>query len=183
MVLIPTALPKFVNAQDSNPPPPRPSPPLTRGVRAGCGGIRHAQKLADFGCAIGTTARPCARQSRPIRAIWCGRRWRGLLPSPPAPLPLRGRGKTRANTFGVLKRALQRQAEAALPHSIIFGVLKRELQPNGIIPIATPGFTKTASSLNPPTPAPSPSFSRGERAGVRRDSKPTHLRTLVVRLV
>jgi 4-diphosphocytidyl-2C-methyl-D-erythritol kinase len=25
-----------------------------------------------------TTARPCARRFRPIRAIWCGRRWRGF---------------------------------------------------------------------------------------------------------
>jgi hypothetical protein len=36
--LILTALPKFVNAQDSN-------PPLTRGERAGSGGILHAQEV------------------------------------------------------------------------------------------------------------------------------------------
>ena len=36
--IIPTALPKFVNAQDSNPPSPRPSPSLTRGERARSGG-------------------------------------------------------------------------------------------------------------------------------------------------
>jgi hypothetical protein len=42
-----------------------------------------------------------------------------FLPSPPAPLPQRGRGEPRANAFGVLKRQLQHQAEAALPHSII----------------------------------------------------------------
>jgi hypothetical protein len=51
--VIPTALPKFVNAQDSNPPSPRPSPPLTRGERAGSGGILHAQEFVNSGSAIG----------------------------------------------------------------------------------------------------------------------------------
>ena len=36
-LLIPTAQPKSVNAQASNPPSPQPSPPLTRGERAGSG--------------------------------------------------------------------------------------------------------------------------------------------------
>jgi hypothetical protein len=53
--LIPTALPKFVNAQDSNPPSPRPSPPLSRGERAGSGGILHAQEFVNSGSAIGIT--------------------------------------------------------------------------------------------------------------------------------
>ena len=52
-LIIPTALPKFVNAQDSNPPSPRPSPPLTRGERAGSGGILHAQEFVNSGSAIG----------------------------------------------------------------------------------------------------------------------------------
>jgi hypothetical protein len=51
--IIPTALPKFVNAQDSNPPSPRPSPPLSRGERAGSGGILHAQEFVNSGSAIG----------------------------------------------------------------------------------------------------------------------------------
>jgi hypothetical protein len=55
MELIPTALPKFVNAQDSNPPSPRPSPPLSRGERAGNGGILHAQEFVNSGSAIGIT--------------------------------------------------------------------------------------------------------------------------------
>jgi hypothetical protein len=42
----------------------------------------------------------------------------GFLPSPPAPLPRGGRGVPRAKVFGVLKRQLQRWAEASLPHSI-----------------------------------------------------------------
>jgi hypothetical protein len=50
---LPTALPKFVDAQDSNPPSPRPSPPLTRGERAGSGGILHAQEFVNSGSAIG----------------------------------------------------------------------------------------------------------------------------------
>jgi hypothetical protein len=53
--LILTALPKFVNAQDSNPPSPRPSPPLTRGERAGSGGILHTQEFVNFDDAIGIT--------------------------------------------------------------------------------------------------------------------------------
>jgi len=52
------ALPKFVNAQDSNPPSPRPSP-LIR--------VQHLSSLR-----MGTDAL--------------------FSPSPPAPLPLRGRG-------------------------------------------------------------------------------------------
>jgi hypothetical protein len=42
---------------------------------------------------------------------------------------------------------------------------------------------KTASSQNPPTPAPSPPLIRGERVGVRGDSTPAHLRTLVAQLI
>ena len=41
---------------------------------------------------------------------------------------------------------------------------------------------KTASSQYPPTPAPSPPLLRGERVGVRGDSTPAHLRTLVAQL-
>jgi hypothetical protein len=51
--LIPTAQPKSVNAQASNPPSPRPSPPLSRGERAGSGGILHAQQFVNFDGAIG----------------------------------------------------------------------------------------------------------------------------------
>jgi hypothetical protein len=46
LVVIPTALPKFVNVQDSN-------PPLSRGERAGSGGILHAQQFVNFARAIG----------------------------------------------------------------------------------------------------------------------------------
>ena len=38
-LLIPTAQPRAVNAQASNPPSPRPSPPLTRGRGQGVGGF------------------------------------------------------------------------------------------------------------------------------------------------
>jgi D-alanyl-D-alanine carboxypeptidase/D-alanyl-D-alanine-endopeptidase (penicillin-binding protein 4) len=41
-----------------------------------------------------------------------------------------------------------------------------------LIPIAVADFIKTASRLNPPTPVPSPPLARGERVGVRGDSKP-----------
>jgi len=40
-----TALPKITKAHASNPPSPRPSSPLTRGERAGSGGIPHAQEV------------------------------------------------------------------------------------------------------------------------------------------
>jgi hypothetical protein len=42
-----------------------------------------------------------------------------ILFCPPAPLQCGGRGAPRANLFGVLKRQLQHQAEASLPHSTI----------------------------------------------------------------
>jgi exopolyphosphatase/guanosine-5'-triphosphate,3'-diphosphate pyrophosphatase len=51
--LIPIAEPKFVNASASNPPSPRPSPPLSRGERAGSGGIPYAQEFVNFDSAIG----------------------------------------------------------------------------------------------------------------------------------
>jgi len=53
--LIPIAEPKFINPSASNPPSPRPSPPLTRGERAGSGGILHAQQFVNFDGAIGIT--------------------------------------------------------------------------------------------------------------------------------
>ena len=51
--LIPIAEPKFINPSASNPPSPRPSPPLTRGERAGSGGILHAQQFVNFDGASG----------------------------------------------------------------------------------------------------------------------------------
>ena len=54
--LIPAALPKSVDAHASNPPSPQPSPPLTRGERAGSGGILHAQEFVNSGSAIGITS-------------------------------------------------------------------------------------------------------------------------------
>jgi hypothetical protein len=53
--LIPTAQPRSVNAQASNPPSPRPSPPLTRGERAWSGGIPHAQELVNSSSAVDST--------------------------------------------------------------------------------------------------------------------------------
>jgi hypothetical protein len=60
--LIPTALPKSVDAHASNPPSPRPSPPLTRGERAGSGGILQAQELVD---PVSATATTCQADSAP----------------------------------------------------------------------------------------------------------------------
>jgi hypothetical protein len=60
--LIPTALPKSVNAHASNPPSPQPSPPLTRGERAGSGGILQAQELVD---PVSATATTCQADSAP----------------------------------------------------------------------------------------------------------------------
>ena len=51
--IIPIAEPKFINPSASNPPSPRPSPPLTRGERAGSGGILHAQQFVNFDSTIG----------------------------------------------------------------------------------------------------------------------------------
>jgi hypothetical protein len=59
---IPTALPKSVDAHASNPPSPRPSPPLTRGERAGSGGILQAQELVD---PVSATATTCQADSAP----------------------------------------------------------------------------------------------------------------------
>jgi autotransporter translocation and assembly factor TamB len=52
VAVIPNAIPKFVNAHASNPPSPRPSPPLSRGERAGSGGILHTQEFLNFDSAI-----------------------------------------------------------------------------------------------------------------------------------
>jgi len=60
--LIPTALPKSVNAQASNPPSPQPSPPLTRRERAGSGGILQAQELVN---PVSATATTCQADSAP----------------------------------------------------------------------------------------------------------------------
>ena len=60
--LIPTALPKSVDAHASNPPSPQPSPPLTRGGRAGSGGILQAQELVD---PVSATATTCQADSAP----------------------------------------------------------------------------------------------------------------------
>jgi hypothetical protein len=60
--LIPTALPKSVDAHASNPPSPRPSPPLTRGERAGSGGILQAQELVN---PVSATATTCQADSAP----------------------------------------------------------------------------------------------------------------------
>ena len=59
---IPTAQPRSVNAQASNPPSPQPSPPLTRGERAGRGGILQAQELVD---PVSATATTCQADSAP----------------------------------------------------------------------------------------------------------------------
>ena len=53
LAVIPIAEPKFINPSASNPPTPRPSPPLTRGERAGSGGILDAQQFVNFDGAIG----------------------------------------------------------------------------------------------------------------------------------
>ena len=50
--VIPAAQPEFVNSSVSNPPSPRPSPPLSRGERAGSGGILHAQEFVNSERAI-----------------------------------------------------------------------------------------------------------------------------------
>jgi hypothetical protein len=60
--LIPAALPKSVDAHASNPPSPQPSPPLTRGERAGSGGILQAQELVD---PVSATATTCQADSAP----------------------------------------------------------------------------------------------------------------------
>jgi hypothetical protein len=56
--LTPTALPKSVDAHALNPP----SPPLSRGERAGSGGILQAQELVD---PVSATATTCQADSAP----------------------------------------------------------------------------------------------------------------------
>jgi len=67
--LIPTAQPKSVNAQASNPPSPQPSPPLTRGERAWSGGIPHAQELVDSGSAVDSTCEACPTPDTPAETL------------------------------------------------------------------------------------------------------------------
>ena len=66
--IIPIAEPKFINPSASNPPSPRPSPPLTRGERAGSGGILHAQQFVNFDGAIGISAQELADRLR-VKAV------------------------------------------------------------------------------------------------------------------
>ena len=67
--LIPTAQPKSVNAQASNPPSPQPSPPLTRRERAWSGGIPHAQELVDSGSAVDSTCEACPTPDTPAETL------------------------------------------------------------------------------------------------------------------
>jgi hypothetical protein len=67
--LIPTALPKSVDAHASNPPSPQPSPPLTRGERAWSGGIPHAQELVDSGSAVDSTCEACPTPDTPAETL------------------------------------------------------------------------------------------------------------------
>ena len=67
--LIPTAQPKSVNAQASNPPSPQPSPPLTRGERAGSGGIPHAQELASSSSAVDITCEAYPAPDTPAETL------------------------------------------------------------------------------------------------------------------
>jgi autotransporter translocation and assembly factor TamB len=53
-------------------------------------------------------------------------------------------------------------------NNVLLGDIEAQV---AVSPVAAADFTKSASSLVPPTPAPSPPLSRGERAGVRGDSR------------
>ena len=67
--LIPTALPKSVDAHASNPSSPRPSPPLTRGERAGSGGIPHAQEFVNSSLAVDSTCEACPTPDTPAETL------------------------------------------------------------------------------------------------------------------
>ena len=64
-LLIPTALPKSVDAHASNPP----SPPLTRGERAGSGGIPHAQEFVNSSLAVDSTCEACPTPDTPAETL------------------------------------------------------------------------------------------------------------------
>ena len=67
--LIPTALPKSVDAHASNPPSPQPSPPLARGERAWSGGIPHAQELVNSSSAVDSTCEACPTPDTPAETL------------------------------------------------------------------------------------------------------------------
>ena len=67
--LIPTALPKSVDAHASNPSSPRPSPPLTRGEGAGSGGIPHAQEFVNSSLAVDSTCEACPTPDTPAETL------------------------------------------------------------------------------------------------------------------
>jgi hypothetical protein len=83
--------------------------------------ITYTGDFDGFRCsratASGWCGRPTALQKRAARRISISPTGWSRLPSPQPPLPQRGRRGTRADPFGVLKRQLQRWAEAPLPHS------------------------------------------------------------------
>ena len=63
--LIPTVLPKSINAQASSPP----SPPLSRGERAGSWGILHTQELVNSGSAADTTCEAYPAPDTPAETL------------------------------------------------------------------------------------------------------------------
>jgi hypothetical protein len=63
--LTPTALPKSVDAHALNPP----SPPLSRGERAGSGGILQAQELVNSGSAAGITCEAYPTPETPAETL------------------------------------------------------------------------------------------------------------------
>ena len=63
--LIPTALPKSVDAHALNPP----SPPVSRGERAGSGGILQAQELVNSSSAVDSTCEACPTPDTPAETL------------------------------------------------------------------------------------------------------------------